>query len=209
METNLYQLLKSNDDIIKTILTNCIKMLTARKLLNEKHIEKNIKNVLDTINIDLTFSIPIENYTSDSDKIYIVKIITHKITSVSKTSPINDFLTSHKSSPKIIIVKDISKKAAQMITTAFPKTEVFLEEELMINIIDNELVPKHELLSKEEEEDFYKAYDCKKKNIPKIYSTDPIVRYYNMPIGSICKIIRPSKTAGFVPFYRLIIKGSF
>jgi DNA-directed RNA polymerase subunit H (RpoH/RPB5) len=209
MTTNLYQSFKNSDDIIKTVLTNCIKMLTARKLLKEENLDKNTADIINKINIDLIFNVPMDKFTSEIDKILIVKIISQKVTSVSKTSNINDFLTMYKNSPKIIIAKDISKKAIQLITTNFPKTEVFLEEEFMINIIDNELVPKHELLSPEEEKEFYESYGCKKKNVPKIYSIDPIIRYYNMPIGSICKITRPSKTSGFVPFYRLVIKGTY
>lgn len=209
MDTTIYQEEKTADEILKTVLTNCIKMITARKILKEENLQKNINDTINKINIDLTFQIPVDKYTTDSDKIYIIKIMPEKVTSVSKTSSMIDFLSQHKNIPKIMIVKNISKKAIQLITTNYPKTEVFLEEEFMINIIDNEFVPKHEILSPEETQEFFESYDCKKKNVPKIYHTDPIARYYNMPVGSICKITRPSKTSGFVPFYRLVIKGSF
>ena len=167
--TNMYQLVKGSDDIIKTVLTNCTKMLTARKLLKEENLDANINSIINKVNIDLTFNVTVDKYATDADKVFIIKIISQKVTSVSKTSNINDFLMAHKTMPKIIIVKDISKKAIQLITTNFPKTEVFLEEEFMINIVDNELVPKHILLTPEEEQELYKSYDCKKKNIPKIF----------------------------------------
>lgn len=208
MTTNLWQLSKNSDEIIDTVITNVIKMLTERKLLNKSNLDKNIKETIQKKNIDLLFQIPIDNYTSEADKIFIVKIFPQKVSSVSKASLTYEFLTQHKNFQKILIVKDINKKAIQLIINNFPKSEVFLEEELMINIIENEFVPQHILLSQEEQEEVMKIYGTKKK-LPKIFSTDPVIRYYNMPVGSVCKIIRPSKTAGYVPYYRYIIKGSY
>lgn len=113
----------------------------------------------------------------------------------------------YKDIPKIIVVKEINKKAIQYVYNTFPNAEVFIENELLINLIDHDLVPEHEILSKEECDELLENYNAKKRNLPKILKTDPVARYYNMKPGDICKIIRPSEQSGFVAFYRLVVNN--
>lgn len=208
MQTSYFQVIKSNDEIIKCILVNTIKMIAERGFIKKENIEKYIDIYTKNTNDDLLFKVQIDNYKNEMEKFFIIKIYQQKITSVSKSSPIYDFLMNNKNNRIILIFKNISRKATQLIIQGFPMTEIFLEEELMINIVDHDFVPKHILLSKEEGTRVLETYNCKIKNIPKIYSNDPIARYYNMQVGDICKIIRPSKTSGLVPSYRIVIKGN-
>jgi len=205
-DNNLYQITKSNNDIIITVVTNTIKMLYERSLLAKDKLDETIQKQTKTLSDDLMFKVTLTDKAIDN---CIIKIIQQKITSVSKSSNINDFLTLHKNNMNVLIVKSISKKARQYILTNYPRTEIFFEDELMINLVDHEFVPKHEVLSEDESKAFFEAYLCKKRNMPKLYSTDPVARYYNMKVGDVCRIIRPSETSGFVAFYRLVIKGSF
>ena len=78
----------------------------------------------------------------------------------------------------------------------------------MINLVEHDLVPQHEILSQSDAVKVLNKYNCIKRNLPRIISIDPVAKYYNMKPGDICRIIRPSKTSGFVPFYRLVIKSS-
>ena len=202
----------NNEYIKNTVLTNVIKMLTARKLLLKDNEEKNIKKITDTPSDDLIYKVDYENkdIKEKKEKPYIIiKIINQKITAINKASPIGEFLYQYKNDTKLVIVKSISNKTRQLVITTFPNTEVFLEKELMMNIIDHVYVPKHELLSNEEAEQVMESYNARKRDMPKILTNDPIARYYNMEAGQICRIIRPSETAGFTPYYRLVIKGSF
>ena len=84
---------------------------------------------------------------------------------------------------------------------------MFLEKELMINIIEHDIVPEHKILTPEEKLIFYEEYSCKKKNLPRILNTDPVAKYYNMKPGDICKIIRVSEVSGSVFSYRIVTKG--
>lgn len=205
---NLYQIEKSNDDIRKTILTNIIKMLTERKLLKKENLDINIENILKVKSDNLVYIVPLDKYVDENSKNFAIKIVFQKITAINKSFGISDFLVEYKMNPKLIVVKDISKKAQQHILNNYENTEIFLEKELMINIIDHVLVPKHELLSQDEVQLFFEKYNVKKRNIPRILSTDPIARYYNMKPGDICRIIRPSEKSGYVPTYRIVVKGS-
>lgn len=206
---NMYQLMMTNKNVIETILENCIKMLTNRHLLFAENLNDNIqkyKKTMDKYYDDMAFKITLDNKINGDNNI-IIKIIQEKITSISKTSTIYDFLTQNKNTPILLIVKEITKKTARSITLLFPKTEVFLEEELMVNLVDHKLVPKHELLTPQEVALVFEKYGCKKRNFPKMFSTDPVARYYGMKEGDVCRILRPSKTSGVVVFYRLVVGG--
>ena len=81
------------------------------------------------------------------------------------------------------------------------KIEMFRYDELSFNITKHELQPlKFETIPIEEEKNFKKKYGTK---IPKLCSTDPIVKFYNFDIGKIIKITRKS---GYV-IHRIVKKS--
>lgn len=203
----LYKTEKTGDDILKTILTNIVKMLTERGLINKQNLSKNISTIISNLSDDQMYNIKLDNFTDDTDKIFYIKLIPQKITAVNKASGISDFLTKYKNNPKLVVAKSVGTKATQFIKLNYPKTELFIEDDLMINLIEHDLVPKHILLSQEEGKITCEKYNCKKKNLPKMLISDPVAKYYNAKVGDIFKIIRPSETAGFVPSYRLVVKG--
>jgi DNA-directed RNA polymerase subunit H (RpoH/RPB5)/adenylate kinase family enzyme len=73
------------------------------------------------------------------------------------------------------------------------KFTIFLGDHLLFNITKHFLVPKHKLITKKE---FEELTENKEKgfvqNLPKIYETDPISRYYGAKPGQIFKITRES-----------------
>ena len=206
--SNLYQVEKNATDIRNTVLTNIVKMLTERGYLNKDQLATNIDTIIGSEPGDNVYKVKTDKYDGDNEKLFAVRILQQKITAVNKASGILDFLTAYKNNKMIIVVKSMGKKAYQYIANNFPNAEIFLEEDLMINLIDHVLVPKHELLTPEEEEVFYEKFNCKKRNLPRIFSTDPVARYYNMKPGHICRIIRPSETSGYVVTYRLVVKSA-
>lgn len=63
---------------------------------------------------------------------------------------------------------------------------IFMDSELQFNKSRHILVPKHELLSEEEGNQYKKTY----KAPPQILITDPIVKYYGWKIGDVIIIYR-------------------
>ncbi len=67
------------------------------------------------------------------------------------------------------------------------------------------MVPKHEILPKEEVERVLEKYNITKGQIPKILESDPMVKKIKAKPGDVIKITRKSKTAGESIYYRVVV----
>lgn len=70
------------------------------------------------------------------------------------------------------------------------------------------LIPKHEVMTKEEVEALLKKYNVTKDKLPKIYESDPAIAELNAKPGDVIKITRKSPTAGTAFYYRAVISGT-
>ena len=76
-----------------------------------------------------------------------------------------------------------------------------------IDISKNELVPKHFVLSEKEKEELLKRYGITLKELPRILSSDPMVKKLGAKPGDVIKIERKSPTAGKTIYYRVVVRG--
>ena len=71
--------------------------------------------------------------------------------------------------------------------------EMFQPNELIVNITQHYLVPKHEVLSTSEKRNLLARYRIRESQLPRIQRSDPIARYLGLTTGTVVKITRPSE----------------
>lgn len=81
--------------------------------------------------------------------------------------------------------------------------QIFHMNRLISNITRHVLVPKHELLTRDEKGEIKKQFKLTGLDkLPHILDSDPIAKYFNMRHGDVCRIYRPSRNAGLHICYR-------
>ena len=181
-----------NEEGIKTVVfENTAKMIASRKSIDYKPIFEQFKANYDN---DTTW------YRSGDDKI-AVKLLFRKITTIRKIEDIEEFLDKYKDHYRFIIVSKITPKAYKQFIE-YNNLEVFFDDDLLVNKIDHVFVPKHILLTQEEQDQIRKEYGFKRIEIGIIKESDPIARYYNLKPGQIIRIERPSVNSGITVYFR-------
>ena len=103
-----------------------------------------------------------------------------------------------KSDDLIIILNDDPNDTIQNILKHIWENEgiyinVISLKRLQFNVLNHELVPEHNILSKDEKVDFMKKYNIKRfSEIPEISRFDAVAMAKCMRPDEVCKIVRPS-----------------
>lgn len=100
--------------------------------------------------------------------------------------------------------KENSSVTKELSNDIYKNIEIFLKKNMIFNITHHILVPKHILLTPEEEIELLDKYCTTKSKLPKLLKTDPIAKYYGLKTDQICKIIRKSPEVGEYVYYRLV-----
>ena len=158
---------------------------------NNKNLDIFINDESKNKKIYIHFYNELKNF-SKSD----LKNIMQKITSEYQDENINIIL--------LLRDKENSAVTKELNKTSFTNVEIFLKSNMIFNITHHEYVPKHIILTPEEEKELLEKYNTTKTKLPKISSLDPIAKYYGMKTNQICKIIRKSPEVGNYLYYRLV-----
>lgn len=137
--------------------------------------------------------------------------------------PMLNFLTEGGFRDIIFITgKPFSKRGLNMISNISPVVfgsdrrkdvfsrfiQIFSDQELYVNPLENSLVPLHELLSREEKNELLKKYS----EIPRISIEDPVVKFYGWRLGNVVKITRDissiMSSSEIMIIKRLIVRDS-
>jgi DNA-directed RNA polymerase subunit H len=69
------------------------------------------------------------------------------------------------------------------------------------------LIPKHELLTREEAAQVLARFNSSPSQFPYIQSTDSIAKEIGAKPGDFVRITRTSETAGISTYYRYVVEG--
>ncbi len=72
-------------------------------------------------------------------------------------------------------------------------------------ILEHELVPKHEIMSKKEVSELLKKHGVTERQLPKIRESDAIAQAIGAKRKDVLKITRKSLTAGEALYYRIVV----
>ncbi len=75
------------------------------------------------------------------------------------------------------------------------------------DVLSHKFVPKHEVLKEEEKEELLKKYGVTLRQLPRILSSDPVVKALGAKPGDVIRIRRKSLTAGEAVYYRVVVRG--
>jgi DNA-directed RNA polymerase subunit H (RpoH/RPB5) len=195
----LVELIYNGQQKNEIIIDNFAKMLYNRGCFGDSNLNDLIKSGIRNF-------ANYETFIKYNNEVFHLKIIPYKLNTIKKSEDIERFLENHIDNKKIFVILSGSTKIEKQLLE-YNNTEVFNDVDLMVNIVDNNLVPKHILLSDEEAKNILIEYKINKENLPRILSGDRIAKYYNIKPGQIVKIIRPSITAGEEILYRVCVNG--
>jgi len=69
------------------------------------------------------------------------------------------------------------------------------------------LIPKHELLTKEEASQILARFNASPSQFPYLLNTDPLAKEVGANPGDFVRITRRSETAGTSTYYRYVVEG--
>ncbi len=74
-------------------------------------------------------------------------------------------------------------------------------------ITSHRLVPKHTKMSEKAVKELLDKYNIVKSQLPKILSSDSVIKLLGAKTGDVIKIERPSPTKGIAEYYRVVTDG--
>ncbi len=80
------------------------------------------------------------------------------------------------------------------------------EEPPAFKVSTHLLIPKHELLTREEAEHITKRSNASPGQFPYLLATDPVAKEIGAKPGDFVKITRRSETAGTSTYYRFVVE---
>jgi DNA-directed RNA polymerase subunit H (RpoH/RPB5) len=187
----------NNKEIVEVVMTNILKMLERRKVIESW--QKEIKN--------LDFSKLIFDFIVKDKTKYSVNIVNAKLSSVVQGTPLDDYLSNNIDVHKIIVANDVAKKVVKQIIYEYKNAEFFFDYEMLEDIPSKIFIPEHQLLNDDEKSELLSKFN--EHELSSILISDMMSRYYGAKVNDIFRIIRPSITAGKNILYRRVVNGSW
>ena len=187
--------------------------IIVNEMLNDRGFQT--KNVLDLVNFNKQIEKNFNDiyYKNKDECIYVFIFKENKIQKKNIIEYVDNIYKSNKVKKYGILFLLFDKQVLVYKKELSDKydidIEVFIINNLQINISKHEYQPEFFLLNNDEKQELLEKYS--KENLPKIKFDDPINQYYNGKIDDIYKIIRNNmigrnRTSGQGIYYRIVVK---
>jgi len=206
----------TNSQIISKIFNSrkIILNLAKRRGFNTDDYEDFTVNDILTLHTNKQLDMLLTN-NDTGQKIYYKYHLTTKI----RPSQVQDYVEDlfqledppilRKNDDLVIISKDkINDVLKNLLRLEYEQNKYYINiynlHDYLFNILDNNLVPKHEILSDEKKEEIKKKYNIiQESNWPEISRFDPAAVAIGIRPGQVTEITRNSPTALVTKYYRL------
>ena len=206
--SNLYKM--SDIDILYKVYKHLLEMLSDRKYTLPISIVNTLDEFKDLYKNDIT-NLEFVVTTNENNKISIFWTNIEKL-GIPQLKTYIDQMDNENVNHSILILKNSittnGKKELEYFNISSPSKyiEYFEYQDLLINITKHILVPKHSILTDSEKKDLLTKYSIKRDTqLPKLYVTDPIAKYYGCRKGNIVKVLRDSVANTSYLTYRIVV----
>jgi DNA-directed RNA polymerases I, II, and III subunit RPABC1 len=219
---NFDALHRSTFDTLYKIFHNVIKMLQTRGYketfldsllgLDVEHIQTNIQK--GTINISV-------DHETEDKQVYVFFVWTPGVSYKKQkfVTHLQNIITQMKEDKfkNIIFIYNCKHSFDKFIAEQNqehmhdPKgyqIEFFEYNYFYIPVVDHTLNPTVEILSIEERNKVFTQYNCSASTLPAIKDTDPLIRWYGLKPGTVCRMIRQNPLTGLSISYSTVIFDS-
>ncbi|KAK1378486.1 DNA-directed RNA polymerase, RPB5 subunit [Heracleum sosnowskyi] len=152
----------------------------------------------------LRFSVP--SISRPSEEVLVVFCGTDEIRKQAMSTILFQ-LTHDSSRPRVILVlqSKMNFHAQKLAAESSFQIETFHITDLLVNITKHKMLPKHEIVSDEEQQRLLNKLDVQPSQIPRMLVTDPIVKYYRLEKGQILKVTYDGPSTGAIVTYRCVM----
>jgi DNA-directed RNA polymerase subunit H (RpoH/RPB5) len=196
--TEISNVMMNNKEKLTACITNILKLFNRRGYFDTENSDK-IENIVSQINDNNIAHI------KNNNMVIVIYYNNSELKNISSGSEIDDLLSKNLEHNKFVIVKDMSKKVYKQVQE-YKNGEIFQIHELLEDIPSKSFIPKHQLLTDEEKQELGKYYEH--ENLPKMFNTEIMSRYYGAKVGDIFKITRYQLNSGISTYYRIVVNDS-
>lgn len=164
------------------------------------------KNIIDKAPLDIIIN------DNKGNKVVVKYIISSKLRQSFLIQFIDEMIESQlvDGDTLILLVKDKINNIESLesyLDAYYDKNKIFVQlfwiDKLQVNITKHVMVPNHSIITEKEKDSLLNKYNLTNlTQLPLIASKDPVAKYLGMKKGDVCKIKRPSETAGIYVSYR-------
>jgi DNA-directed RNA polymerase subunit H (RpoH/RPB5) len=195
IDSEIFQMEYNDTELEDIMLQNISKMVSMRTMW----ISVEPETVYEQ------FSKHLKNGTTffEGDRNIAVKFINRKLSTIAKVDDVETFLKQYSSYHKIVVFQKLTPKAINQFIK-YDNLELVKNEDVYVDRSSYILSQKVVLLSPEDQAQALLECKAGRGDMQKMRQYDKVVHYYQLKLGEVVRIERPSINTGISIIYRQV-----